>query len=119
MKKTAGLFVLAMVAVCGIALAVKVSPLQKIVTITNTSVAYGLSSDSSFTTSEYTISAGANNTGTIYVGTSAVSPTAYGTYLNAGDTVSMDKTNVDYTLSDVYIRGSVVNDTASVLYNNV
>ena len=105
--------------VSGVAFAVRVSAEHETITLANTSVAYPLSSDSGFTTSEYTIEAGQNNTGKVYVGSSSVSSSDYGVSLNAGDTVSADKADIDYTLSEIYIRGSVANDTVTVLYNNV
>jgi len=119
MKKLTIVECFMMVLACSAAFALTISaPKNKNITVANTSVSYPLSSEQDESTSAYTISAGANNTGTIYVGGSTVSSTNYGAYLNAGDTFSENRADTYYKLDGVYIRGTVVNDTASVIYNN-
>lgn len=119
MKKFTVIACVMMVLACSIAFALTISaPKNKNITVANVSVSYPLSSEPSESTSAYTISAGANNTGTIYIGDSTVNSTNYGTYLNAGDTFSANRADTYYKIDGVYIRGTVVNDTASVIYNN-
>ena len=119
MKKFTILECLVMVFACSAAFALTVAaPKNKNITVANVSVSYPLSSETSESTSAYTISAGQNNTGTVYVGDYTVSSTNYGVYLNAGDTYSANRADTYYKIGGVYLRGTVVNDTVSVIYNN-
>jgi hypothetical protein len=112
------LSVFLLVAVCGVCFAATVYPLKNKVTIANTSVAYPLMSVET-ATGEYTVSAGANNTGTIYIGDGTVTSASYGTYLNAGDTETQDKYGHTYRLDAIYVVGTAVNDTVTVKYSNI
>jgi hypothetical protein len=105
-------------AVCGIAVAASVEPGYTKLTISNTTVAVPVSATSK-TAGEYTVFAGANNTGKICVGDSTVTTANTDACLNAGDTETQDKYGHDYKLDKLYVIGDTLNDTVTVKYTQL
>jgi len=119
MKKLTIVECFMMVLACSAAFALTVDPAnQWNYTVTNTSVSTPLTTDTDMTTSGYTIVAGENNTGTIYIGSSSVNSTNYAINLNPNDSISESNSDTYYRMSRLYYRGSAINDTFHVKYNN-